>query len=132
MIFTTVQHSGQLQLLYSGSTGLEQLLFVLTKHLSRISYRRLLGFAESLNSTNVAPHVFIMSFVTRLNNFFLTFVDLLAVYTNRSLLHSLQSIINPVLLAFCLTGLNGILFPRSLEVLSDGMGPSVVSVSKLH
>ena len=115
-IVTTVIH---------GSTGLEQFLFALTKHLS---YKRLLGFEGSLNSTNVAPHVYIMSFITRLNNFFSASVNLLAVYTNRGLLHSLQSIIKPVLLACCLTGLNGILCPRSLEVLSDGMVPSVVLV----
>ena len=120
-IVTTVIH---------GSTGLEQFLFALTKHLSRISYRRLLGFEGSLNSTNVAPHVYIMSFITRLNNFFSASVNLLAVYTNRGLLHSLQSIIKPVLLVCYLAGLNGILCPRSLEVLSDGMVPSVVLVPK--
>ena len=76
-----------------------------------------------------------MSLITRLNDFFkffffLTSVNLLAVYINYGLLHSLQSIIKLALLAFCLTGLNGILCPRSLDVLSDVMAPSVVLVPK--
>ena len=87
------------------------IFFALAKHLSSTSYRRLLGNEGSLNLTNLTPHVYIMSIITRLSDFFSASVNLLAVYTNRNLLYSLHATIKPVLLPSCLTQLIEILCP---------------------
>ena len=57
-----------------------------------------LGSSGSLNSTKIAQHIYIMQDIVKLNDFFSASIDFLVVYTSCSLLHSIQSIVKPVLL----------------------------------
>ena len=65
-----------------------------------------------------------MSDIARLNDFFSAADNFFAEKTNRGLLHSAHSNNRFVLVACCLTTLNGIFALRSLPVFSDGLADS--------
>ena len=81
-----------------------------------------------MNSNNVAPQVYNMSDIARLNDFFSAADNFFAEKTNRGLLHSAHSNNRFVLVACCLTTLNGIFALQSLPVFSDGLADSSVSL----
>ena len=81
-----------------------------------------------MNSNNVAPQVYNMSDIARLSDFFSAADKFFAEKTNQDLLHSaqdllhlLQDLLHSVLVACCLTTLNGIFALQSFPVFSDGL-----------